>query len=222
MMEDKLRRYVDGLFARTVSTVKTVEFKEEMLRNLQDKYDDLIEEGKTPEAAYNIVIASIGDVGDLLRELEIDAPEVPETAELELARNRSAMRTAVAVMIIILSSLPLIVLSNIGSRLSVRIGVPIMLAAVAGAIGLLVYNSMTKPRPSGGSDTMVSQFREWQAGAHDRKSLRRAISAALWSIIFALYFIISFSSNWWHITWIIFLFGAATEAVINIVFTLKK
>ena len=221
-MEDKLRRYVDGLFARTAPTKTTVELKEEMLQNLQDKYDDLMTEGKSPEAAYNIVVASVGDVGDLLKDLETEMPESIDLEEFELARSKSAMRTAVAVMVIILSILPLIVLSIIGSRANVRIGIPVMIAAIAVGTGLLVYNNMTKPRYPGNSNTMVEQFREWQADKYDRKSLRRAISAALWAMIIALYFIISFIIGAWHITWIIFLFAVAIEAFINIFFALKK
>jgi len=221
-MEDKLRRYVDGLFARTAPTKKAVELKEEMLQNLHDKYDDLITEGKSPEAAYNIVIAGIGDVGGLLNELEAEAPEPFDTIEIEAARRMSAMLTAIAVAGIILSVLPLIILAVTGNRNTVRIGVPVMIFIIAGAIGLLVYNYMTKPRYYRDSDTMVGEFREWQSGTSDRKSLRKAISSALWAIIVALYFIISFGTNAWHISWIIFLFGAAAEAIINIFFTLRK
>jgi len=221
-MEDKLRRYVDGLFARTVPTKKAIELKEEMLQNLHDKYDDLISEGKTPEAAYNIVIAGIGDVDSLLIDLEAEAPSAPDMIEIEAARRISAMLTAIAVAGIILSILPMVILSAAGSRNAFSIGVPLMIFIIAGAIGLLVYNNMTKPRYYKGSDTMVGEFREWQAGASDRKSMRRAISSALWAILVALYFIISFGTGAWHISWIIFLIGAAIEAIINIFFTIKK
>ena len=221
-MEDRLRRYVDGLFARTAPTIKAVEFKEEMLQNLQDKYNDLVAEGKTPEAAYNIAIAGVGDVGDLLRDLEIDMPEPPDFEELEAARTKSAMLTAIAVTVLILSVLPLIVLALFGSRHAMIIGVPVMLAAVAGATGLLIYNNMTRPRFPKDSSTMVGQFREWQSDKYDRKSLRRAISAALWALTISLYIIISFSTHSWHITWIIYLFAVAIEAIINIFFSVKK
>ena len=221
-MEDKLRRYIDGLFARTAHTQKTVELKEEMLQNIQDKYDDMIAEGKAPEAAYNIVVAGMGDVGDLLKELEAEIPEPVDLAIFEAAREKSAMRTAISVMVIILSILPLLILSMIGSNYNVRIGVPVMIAAIAAGTGLLVYNSMTKPRYPGGSNTIVGQFREWQADKYDKKSLRRAISAALWAIVVALYFIISFITFAWHVTWIIFLFAVAVEAIINIFFAIKK
>jgi hypothetical protein len=221
-MEDKLRRYVDGLFARTAPTKKAVELKEEMLQNLQDKYDDLISEGKTPEAAYNIAIVGIGDVSGLLAELEAEIPDESYMPEFEEGRQRSAMLTAIAVATIILSSLPLIILDIIGSRYTAGIGVPILFVMVAGAVGLLIYNNMTKPRYFKRSDTIVEEFREWQSGTKDRKSMRRAISSALWSILLALYFIISFLTGAWHVTWIIFIIGASIEAFMNIFFTLKK
>ena len=221
-MEDKLRRYVDGLFARTVPTKKAVELKEEMLQNLHDKYNDLLTEGKTPEAAYNIVIAGIGDVGVLLSGLEIEAPDSEEYLEYETSRRVSAMFTAIAVMGYILSVLPLILISMFNGSAGARIGVPVMFVMIAASTGLLVYNNMTKPKYIRGSATMVEEFRKWQTDSHDMKSLRRAVSSALWAILVALYFIISFWTFAWHLTWIIFILGAAVEAVINIFFALKK
>ena len=50
-MKDKLRKHVDGIFEETTPTRKAIELKEEMIQNLEDKYKDLISEGKTPEAA---------------------------------------------------------------------------------------------------------------------------------------------------------------------------
>ena len=221
-MEDKLRRYVDGLFARTAPTKKAIELKEEMLQNLQDKYSDLIGEGKTPEAAYNIVIAGIGDVGGLLYELETEAVDEQQIVENEVGRRKSAMFTAIAVMSYILSFLPIMILSMMNSRFTTRIGLPFMFLIIAGATGLLIYNSLTRPKSYKDSNTMVAEFRQWQSGAQDRKQLRRAISSALWTIIVALYFIISFATDGWAVTWIIFLLGAAVEALINVFTALRK
>ena len=221
-MEDKLRRYVDGLFARTAPTMKAVELKEEMLQNMEDKYNDLIEAGKTPEAAYNIVVAGVGDVGTLISELEVEAPYSPEYLEFEISKQRSAMLTSIAVVTYILSVLPLVVLELFNSRFSMRIGIPFMFFLIAGATGVLIYNNMTKPRNIKGSATMVEEFREWQAGTTDRKKMRRAISSALWTIIVALFFIISFWTGAWSVSWIIFLLGAVVEAILNIFFMVKK
>jgi len=221
-MDEKLRRHVDDLFSETAPTRKAVELKEEMIQNLSEKYCDLIAEGKTEEAAYNITIAGIGDISALLAELERDMTNKESTTfETEASRQKSALLTAIAVMMYILCVLPLIMMSVLGFRFASEIGVPVMFLMIAGATGLLIYNSMTKPKYHS-SDTMVEEFREWQSDDKDRKALRKAISSALWSIIVALYLIISFMTFAWHITWIIFILGAVIESLINILFTLKK
>jgi len=221
-MEDKLRRHIDNLFAETTPTKKSVELKEEMIQNLHDKYNDLISEGKTEEAAYNIAVAGIGDINGLLAELEKEMTNnEPTIYETEATRKKSAMLTAIAVMMYIVCILPLIIMSMVGFRYTPEIGIPIMFIMIAGATGLLIYNSMTKPKYHG-SDTMVGEFREWQSDDKDRKAMRKAISSALWSIIVALYLIVSFATYAWHITWIIFILGAVVESLMNVIFTLKK
>ena len=222
-MKHKLRNHVDGIFADTVPTRKAVELKEEMIQNLEDKYKDLIAEGKTPEAAYNIAIAGIGDISGLLRELEEEAKTSPwQKLESESARRKSAMLTSFAVMLYILSVLPLIILGILGSGMDDIIGIPTLFIMVAAATGLLIYNNMTKPRYEKESDTMIEEFKEWKSENKDRKTMRSAISSALWTTIVVLYFIISFTTHAWYITWIIFIIGAAIESFINIFMNLKK
>jgi len=219
-MEDRIRRHIDELFNETTPTRKAVELKEEMIQNLSDKYRDLISEGKTEEAAYNITIAGIGDISTLLAELEKDMTNMEYTQEMQDARKRSALFTSIAVMMYILAALPLIVLTIFGVNNAVAIGIPTLFLMVAGATGLLIFNNMTKPTYN--SETMVEEFREWQTEDRDRKGLRKAISSALWSIILVIYFIVSFTTGAWFITWIIFLIGAAIESLMNIFFNIKK
>jgi len=218
-MEDKLRRYVETLFEGAAPTKKTVELKEEMIQNLGDKYNDLLSDGKTPEAAFNIAVAGIGDVTVLLRQLERDSISEPNMEIYEKAKERSAVLTAVAVMMYILSILPLIIISELGGP--IFIGIPILIVMVAVATGLLIYNSMTKPKYPGLADNMVEEFQEWQYETKGRKQMRSAISTALWSLILVLYFIISFTTMAWHVTWIVFIVGGLMESLINIFYTAR-
>ena len=214
-MENNIRSYVDEIFYDTKPTKKAVELKEEMIQNLQEKYRDLVSEGKTAEAAYNIVIAGIGDVSSLLSELEGD--RAAYSAINEETRRKSAMFTSIAVAMYILAVLPVLILRNVN-------GVIVLIAMAAIATGLLVYNSIVRPSPDDDDDedTMVGNFREWQSGARERKVMNRAISSALWSITVAAYFIISFTTGAWHVTWVIFLIAAAMEYLIKAFSTLKK
>ncbi|MCL2841976.1 MAG: permease prefix domain 1-containing protein [Oscillospiraceae bacterium] len=220
-METKLRRYVEGLFEDTKPTRKAIELKEEMIQNLEDKYKDLLAEGKTPEAAFNIAIAGIGDVGTLIRQLEQGFRSEPEQELFEKARRKSALLTAVAVMIYILSVLPIIIFEVIGSGGAEFIGIPIFIVMAAAATGLLIYNHMTKPKYFKEEDTMVEEFREWQSDTKDQKQMRGAISSALWSLILVLYFVISFTTGAWYITWVIFIVGGLVESLISIFSTMR-
>ena len=222
-MQDRIREHVEGLFEETPPTRKAVELKEELIQNLGDKYRDLISEGKTPEAAYNITVAGIGDISGLLTQVQADSIEMEaHMIENEISRQKSAMYTAVSVMLYILSPLPLILLAIFGSRNAAGIGLPILFLMVAAATGILIYNSMTKPRYHKKEDTTVEEFREWQSETQEKKSLRKAISSALWSVVVCLFFVISFATGAWGVTWIIFLVGVAAEAFLNIFFAIKK
>ena len=214
-MEDRLRMHIEELFEETTATKKSVELREEMIQNLQDKYRDLLNDGKSPEAAFNIVVAGIGDVTILLNELERDEDVMPN----EKARQKSAMLTAIAVGMYIISVLMPMIFGSIGNGL---IGVVIMFVIVAAATGILIYNNMTKPRYLKEDDTIVEEFREWQDETREHKQMRGAISSALWTIITALYFVVSFSTGAWHITWVIWIIGGAVESLINVFISIKK
>lgn len=69
---------------------------------------------------------------------------------------------------------------------------------------------------------MVEEFKEWQADTKDQKQMRGAISSALWSLIVVLYFIISFTTRAWHVSWIIFVVGGLVESLINIFFAMQR
>ena len=102
-MNEKLRCYIDDLFANAPSTVRAVELKEELFQNLTDKYNDLIAEGKSEEAAYNIAIASIGDVDSLISGLS-----GTKSVESQASKKRSGIFVSIAIALYILSPVPVI------------------------------------------------------------------------------------------------------------------
>lgn len=221
-MEDKLRAYMDYLFRDVKPTRKSVELKEEILQNLIDKYRDLLAEGKTPEAAYNIAVASIGDMDELLAGLndELSFEKEVSGEQLERGKKKSALLVSAAVMMYILCLLPPILLS--GTRLEENLAPALMFLMIACGTGLLIYDHMTKPRYRKVDDSIVEEFKEWKDQADSDRRAMKALSSALWSIITVIYIIISFWTMAWHITWVIFLIGAAVEGILKAVFELKR
>lgn len=215
-MEAKLRAYMDHLFSQTPPTKSAVELKEEMLQNLIDKYHDLLAEGKSQEAAYNIATASIGDISELLEQLKKEENQVPRYSEeqIERSQRRSALCVSAAVMLYILCVVPCIIWEENG--------VILMFVMIAAATGLLIYNSMTKIRYKKADDTVVEEFKEWKEETNDQRKLRKAINSAIFSITIVLYIIISFATGAWYITWVIFLISSAVQNIVKAGFDLRQ
>lgn len=66
-MNSKLKAYVDMLFADKPDGSNIRDAKEELLANLNDKYNDLIKNGKSETDAYQLAISGIGEIEDLFQ-----------------------------------------------------------------------------------------------------------------------------------------------------------
>lgn len=62
-MREQLMQYVNLLFA---GAKDCEDVRQEILQNTLDRYDDLIAQGKVPEAAYRLAISGIGDIQEIL------------------------------------------------------------------------------------------------------------------------------------------------------------
>lgn len=229
-MEEKLKAYMENLFRDVPDSEQAREIKEEILQNITDKYHDLLAEGKSEEAAYNIAVEGIGDLGELLESLKKKSADSSGTGtadtnnsygntlyqdpEYKEWKRKSAIRTAISVMLYILSIIPPIISDEVGGNDAV--GPSMMFCMIAVATAILVFNSMTKPSYTKNGDTVADEFMAWKHKNNTRKQTWRSIHSALWSIIVVLYFIISFTTMAWHITWVIYLVGAAISSILKV------
>ncbi|MCO7127009.1 permease prefix domain 1-containing protein [Sporolactobacillus shoreicorticis] len=80
----RLTVFTNKLFEGMPEGGETEKVKEEIIRDLEEKVSDLIEEGKTEEDAINKVIVEFGDIEEIKREM--DLPQTPKDRKQELAR----------------------------------------------------------------------------------------------------------------------------------------
>ena len=66
MMKANLKKYLQSLFIDASDTPNNDALFEELLGNLYDRYDELIGEGLTPDAAYARAIGDLGDISPLI------------------------------------------------------------------------------------------------------------------------------------------------------------
>lgn len=101
-MNDRLRKYIDELFKDAPKNARTEEYKEEILKNNEEKLADLIAGGMDEEEAFKTVAAGMGDMNELFEELrggEETTPAAPKREEKPKKRRR--LPTVAIVFIVI-------------------------------------------------------------------------------------------------------------------------
>ena len=105
-MKEELIQYVNLLFA---GAHDCEDIRQEILQNTLDRYDDLIAQGKVPEAAYRLAISGIGDIQEIL-----GTPTASPTVDTAPSRKnrKHLLRVLMAILIGILAVLSATFIKN--------------------------------------------------------------------------------------------------------------
>lgn len=220
-MNEKLREHIEELFKNAPQTRQAVEIKEEILQNTIDRYNDLKAEGKSDDAAYNIAVAGIGDVSHLIYSMIAPVASSGYTREeIRKNQNKRSVLLSVAIALYILCVVPVIICDEIGAN--EVFGIVLMFVTAAIATALIIYRSGMQLEYTPADDTVVEDFKQWNREKNENKSLMSAVNGAVWALTLTLYFVISFLTGAWYISWLIFIIGGAVSNIIKAVFDLRK
>lgn len=205
-MREQLIQYVQLLFAGAADCDDT---RQEILQNTLDRYDDLIAAGKTPEAAYRLAIMGIGDINEILGRAPGAAP-LPATAVKPEEQDTPVKKLlrAIAIGLYILCPIPLFVLSGMWNM-----GIPGLcgtLTLVAVATVLIILGAKKE-----------TENADVEPGT-PQSALAKSINGLIWAIGLAIYFIVSFLTGAWYITWVIFPITAAVQGLVKAILDLKE
>mgnify|MGYP006967159031 CR=1 FL=1 len=197
-MREQLIQYVNLLFA---GAADCEDIKQEILQNTLDRYDDLVASGKVPEAAYRLAIAGIGDINEIL------GTTVPPVAALNPAEKSDGgdnfakkILRATAVGLYIISILPLIILCELGMEI---LGLCGTLAIVAVATVMIMLGAK-KEKPA-----------EQEKDEEPQSELSKSLIGLIWALGLGVYFLVSFTTNYWHMTWVIFPILGALDSLVS-------
>ncbi len=174
------------------------------------------------------------DAASLTSESVESAPKYTseQMAEIERWRVRRTVMNSIAVSLYIICWLPLVTLAaifdavGINSDFAAAIGIPAMMIMIAGATVLMVVKSSIKPSFIRGNKDVERELDgdedDDDERSHKRKRKKHpalvAIGGALWTLTVVVYMLVSFVSNAWHLTWMIFLITAAIDNIIDAIF----
>ena len=204
-MREQLIQHVNLLFA---GTKDCEDMRQEILQNTLDRYDDLVSQGKAPEAAFGLAISGIGNIQEILgsnsqtRGASFPSPE-------EENPKRKKLR-ALAIALYILCAIPVIVLCEYGYEV---LGLAITLVMVAIATYIII---ITSKKESDEDDSNI------KAASKPENKIKKAIHTLLDLIMLAVYLAVSFVTKAWAITWLIFPIFACIEGLIDAIMDLKE
>ena len=209
-MREQLIQYVELLFA---GATDSEEIKQEILQNTLDRFDDLVAQGKSPEAAYRLAITGIGDINEILgaathapaAATSVQVQTVQPETEEDIRRKKTR---AGAIALYIICALPLIVLSQFGLDI---LGLCLTLLIVAFATYLMIV--------TGRKDDDDEDEKESKEAKHP---LKESIGNIIWVVGLVLYFGSSFYTGAWHITWLIFPIMACARGLSDAIIDLAE
>lgn len=215
-MNEKIIKHVEGIFENAPRTRRSLELRDEMIANLNDRYNDLIAEGKDAETAYSMVIAGIGDIDELIQTLR--EQEVFDPVQAQMQRQKSALLISLAVAIYIMSFIPFFALGMLlNNNVGMVIGVVLMFICWAAATMLLVYNAASKPKYEKTEDTIVEDFKEFTSNKRKSEAVRKSLYSLVPILTVIIYLILGFAFDFWHPGWMIFLLVPVFIQIIRLV-----
>lgn len=226
----KIRDYINRLFEEAPKTRAALDLKEEISTNAEEKYADLLAQGYKEEDAFDVVIHSLGNVEDLFRELDSSDGGGAGYKGLSAAeQKKKALITAIAVGLYIFAGVIFFFFGMLDEAGIYIMNIEMtMLGFVVAALiciiptGMLVYSSIMQPKYTKKEESMVEDYKEWKSTTSRDKEIRKAISSIIWTLGIVLYFIWSFLTGAWHISWVTFLILGCIESIVGLIFSLRR
>lgn len=145
------------MFASLPNSVEVLKAKEELFSMMEDKYNELIAEGRPDNEAVGIVLSEFGNLDEVAESIGISRtvfetePEMRTLVTYEQAdfyigqMMRHRLILGFGVMLTICSPIG-VILSAINERINETVGVALLLLFVAAGVGCIIYSaSIMKP-----------------------------------------------------------------------------
>lgn len=224
-MKNSLKAYVDGLFADAVPSPALDELHDEILSNLSERYDDCIKAGMSPQRAFTAVIGTMGDVSGLIA--QVSGSGVHEVGIFEKISPKSRLFEKYAYVftednlksikdaVISVMWLAIVIIYFLVSFLHGGWTVTWLIFVIGAALTVAVNTASKIMKYSRAGDDPESRIKLLS-------TVEGGVTSIMWLAIVVVYFIGSFASCRWDISWLIFVVGAAAQIIISLVFKIQK
>ena len=190
-LEKKIRAICDE-----IGTAAATEACDSVTDELKSKYDTLVNDGMSELDAYRDVLKNIDEIKMMLDSL-------PRTEhELNAAEEKAKLKSLKSIL---------------GKVSSIMwLSVVILFFYISFTRGMwhitwliFLWGSICQ--------TVLDMVLSYNKGKPLKKVLKRGLSSIIWNITVIVYFLVSFASGRWAITWIIFLISALLQKAVGLI-----
>ena len=208
-----IRNYINAMFSSLPKTPEILRLQAEMMENMEDKYHDLIREGKSEHEAVGIILADIGSAENLKAELGITDTEPQEDHSAFLTQRAAFQRKfAIAIASGVVLCICAIIAGAVCDAFTHNDTYTCLafFVPIAAAVAIFVYFGIRE-------DWYENRYKEiYHEAEPESKGFSDAIAAIIFPLAVVIYLILGFVFDLWHPGWIIFpicgLIVAAVEA----------
>ena len=218
-MRDKIRSYVSEQMRRAPKGIRVQELIDEITEELLERYNVIVREGYAEEDAYQAVIEELGDTRSIVRSLRNDG--INDNHRLQKQPRFSALLLAIGVGFYVVAAAVFLIQFGLMNSGLIPALIPLIFLAGAGTC-LLIYTAAAGSKYVRTDDTLVEDFKEFRSFNMQKERIRKSVTAMIWSLTIAAFFVLSVVFNAWGYTWIIFLIGGAISRVVNLAFDLRE
>ena len=106
-------------------------------------------------------------------------------------------------------------LSNLGLVIA-------LLICIAPTIMLVYAANMYPDYSKKDKSDMVESYKEARYNINRETAVKKSINSIIWTLAVVLYFIISFVTFDWQITWVIFPMALCVQSIVRLIFNLRE
>ena len=145
----------------------------------------------------------------------------------EEQRRKKAVLTALSVGLYVFAGVVFFLFVWMDGFLRLRTDLSTLGLVIAAAVCIpptciLVYVANLSPDYKKREDSLVEEYKERSSSSKRERAIRSSVSTIIWMATIILYFLVSFMTFAWYITWVIFLMGACAQAISVLVFSIRS
>lgn len=191
---ETIKNYLESMFLNLPNTPEVQKAKYELGQMMEDKYLELINEGKSDNEAIGIVISEFGNLSELAQDLGITSYmqngnpvagrqiTLDEVKDYLSEKSKQAYMVALGVMLCIMSVIGPIIGGVTFSGVGGAVGVAVLFLMIAVAVGLFIFSGVIISKWDYFSKERCNTDFETTTYVHERKESFRTTYALMLTI----------------------------------------